>query len=78
MSIKKTNERIIITLPTTQVKWLESMSKKAEISKSKFVSYFLARKADELYNFMKFNENKPTPQELEELMEIIHTKWIEE
>ena len=78
MSIKKGKERIILTLPEKQVEWLRKMSKKADKTPSKFISIFLARKADELYNFLKFQETKPTDEELEELLKVIKTKWLDD
>lgn len=77
MSIRKDKERIIISLPINQIKWLESMSKRAGISKSKFISWYLARKAYELYQVLKLNENKPSDEEMEEILDIVKTKWID-
>lgn len=77
MSIKQGKSRIIIALPDEQIKWLTAMSRKARVTKSKFISWFLARKADELYNFLKFEENKPSQEEMEQLLKIIHTKWLD-
>lgn len=77
MSIKQGKSRIIIALPDEQIKWLTAMSRKAGVTKSKFISWFLARKADELYNFLKFNDEKPSPQEMEQLLKIIKTKWLD-
>ena len=79
MAIKLGKERIIITLPENQVKWLESMAKRAKKTKSQFISIFLARKADELYNFLKYEENKPSPEDLDEMMKIIkEVKWLDD
>lgn len=41
---KKWNKRIDITLPKTQYEWIEKQAKKLEVSKSKFISWILARR----------------------------------
>ena len=70
MSIKKGKTRIIITLPDTQIAWIKNMAKKSNITVSKFISWFFARKAEEIYVFLKFKEQRPTKAELDEMIDM--------
>lgn len=70
MSIKKGKTRIIITLPDSQISWIKNMAKKSNITVSKFISWFFARKAEELYIFLKFKEQRPTKAELDEMIDM--------
>lgn len=77
MAVKKGKSRIIITLPDEQIKWLKSMTKRSKLTLSKYISWLLAKKVEELYYVLKFNENKPTDEELKTIYEIAKIKWID-
>lgn len=70
MSIKKGKTRIIITLPDTQIAWIKNMAKKSKLTVSKFISWFFARKAEEIYLFLKFKEDRPSKAELDEMIDM--------
>ena len=78
MAINNTKTRIIITIPKSQAEWIDKMAKKAQVSRSKYISWFMARKADELYTFMSFDEAKPSQEDLDEIIKIIKTPWLKQ
>ena len=55
MGIKNKNERIMITLSKSQVKWLKKLAKQKQITVSKLVSYFLMSDIEKLYTILERN-----------------------
>ena len=49
------NKEIRLTLPKAQAEWLENTCKIAGISKSKYISWCLAKKAEELLKVLNLN-----------------------
>lgn len=75
--VKDTMTRVQITLSKTQAEWLEKTCKKARISKSKYISWILSKKAEELLKILKLNTHfgNYTDEEIQRLMQV---NWIEE
>lgn len=74
--IKKGKSRIIITLPDTQIEWLQKTCKRAGLTLSKYISWLMAKKIEEIYLILKYNENKPSDEEINQILEIARAKWI--
>lgn len=76
--IKDTNIRIQITLSKAQANWLKNLCKKAGISTSKYISWILSKKADELLNLLNLNTHfgNYTKEQIEEIMKT--NLWIED
>lgn len=53
--ISENNKEIRLTLPKAQAQWLENTCKIAGISKSKYISWCLAKKAEELLKVLNLN-----------------------
>ena len=53
---KKLNKRLDITLPKSQAEWLETNAKKLEISKSKFISWILAKRIKQIIEELRVYE----------------------
>lgn len=73
--VKKTNDRITITLPKAQMDWLRETCKKAKIKPSEYIKWILCRKAEEIVTILKLQEMDI--ESYEELQRIIQTKWLE-
>lgn len=73
--VKNNKKRVMITLPKRQLEWAEKFAKEHGKTLSKFISYMLAHRADEMINFFEIDGNNYTK---EELQEIINTKWVED
>lgn len=72
MAISKQKKRIDISLPIEQAKWLNNFTKSRGITISKYISFLLYYKADEMLRILKIG-----PVD-EEMLEILKTKWIED
>ena len=70
--VKDTNQRVTITITKKQYKWLLDQSLKKEITISKFISWLLIAKCNEIYDYMRFNVNS-----MDELIEIAKANWID-
>ena len=57
---KKLNKRLDITLPKSQAKWLENNADKLEISKSKFISWILAKRIKQIIEELRIYEEPDT------------------
>lgn len=75
--INQNNKEIKITLSKKQAEWLENVCEKAKISKSKYISWLLAKSAEELLKVLKSNSNWGNYSD-EEIQQIISTKWLDE
>lgn len=75
--INKNNETIKITLSKKQAEWLENTCKKAKITKSKYISWLLAKSAEEMLKVLKNNSNWGNYSD-DEIQKIISTKWLDE
>lgn len=53
----KKNVRIIITISKKQFKWIEDFSNKKHLSKSKLISWLLAKKTEDVISTLKLNTN---------------------
>ena len=53
---KKLNKRLDITLPKSQAEWLETNAEKLEISKSKFISWILAKRIKQIIDELRIYE----------------------
>ena len=69
------NKEIRLTLPKAQAEWLENTCKKAKISKSKYISWCLAKKAEELLKVLNLNSYLGNYKK-EEIAEIIEEPKI--
>lgn len=75
--IAKNNKEIRITLTQAQANWLENICKKANITKSRYISWILAKKAEEMLKVLNQNTTLYAYTE-EEISEILKTPWIDE
>lgn len=68
--ISQNNKEIRLTLPKAQAEWLENTCKKAGISKSKYISWCLAKKAEELLKVLNLNSSlgNYTKSEIKEII----------
>lgn len=73
--IKETNERIMITLPKKQVAWLRDICEKKHITTSTFIKYLLVKKTNELAELFDIWNN---PEDINEILKIVNTKWLDE
>ena len=71
MSVRNDKTRIIFTLSKKQNKWLEGMSKKLKISKSRLIRLMLSK------NIGNFLSLLPEEQ-LQKIIQIAKTPWIED
>lgn len=69
--ISQFNKEIRLTLPKSQAEWLEKTCKKAGISKSKYISWCLAKKAEELLKILNLNSvmGNYSPKEIKEIIQ---------
>lgn len=72
--IKTENERLTITLSKKQIQWINEQAKKLHLTASKFISWMLSRKAQEIHEYEKLMN-----QQIDwiELNQILHTNWID-
>lgn len=75
--IKNTKTRIQICITKKQAEWLENTCKKAGISKSKYISWMLAKSAEEMLKILNLNTHFGNYTE-EEIQEIISYNWIDD
>lgn len=75
--VKGSNIRIQITLSKAQANWLKNLCKKAGISTSKYISWILSKKADELLNLLNLNTHFGSYTE-EQIKELMNINWIDE
>lgn len=73
--ISEKNQRIMITLPKKQVEWMKKYAKSNGWTPSTLIKYLLIKRVDELYD-MCFTHNNE--QELQRLIELAKTKWLDE
>lgn len=78
MAVKKGKTRVIITLPDEQLNWLKSMTKRTHLTLSKYISWLMAKKAEELYMLLHINENRPSDAELKSILEVARMKWLDD
>lgn len=76
MAVKETNERVQITLTKKQSKWLKEFAKEHNITPSKYISWLLYRKAEEMITLLKLKKDDELTQE--KFNEIIKAKWIDD
>ena len=53
---KNLNKRLDITLPLSQTKWIDENAAKMGISKSKFISWILAKRINQIVDTLKVYE----------------------
>lgn len=75
MAVSKYKKRVMITLPEKQAEWLASFTKSRGITPSKYISWLLYYKADEMLRLLKVDETNIYTEE--ELREIAQAKWID-
>lgn len=73
--ISQNSKEIRITLTKAQAQWLENTCKKAGISKSCYISWMLAKSAEEMLKVLKNNSNWGNYTD-EQIQEIVKTPWI--
>ena len=64
---KKLNERLDITLPKSQSNWIKEQAEKIGISKSKFISWILARRIKSIIEELKVYETEDPVYRREEV-----------
>lgn len=69
--------RIQITISKKQDDWLKNICEKAGISKSKYISWCLAKTGEELLKVLKLNSHYGNYTD-EEIQKIIKVNWIED
>ena len=70
-------KRLRITLPPKQKEWLLKFCKEHNITPSKYISWMLSKKAEEMIQILKIDKNTYTEEELEEIQKIIRVKWVD-
>lgn len=68
--VKKTNERIILTLTKKQVAFIRQNAKRLDITPSRFVKWLIDKNISRILN-------RIPEQELEEIIKIAQTKWVD-
>lgn len=71
--ISPNNKEIRLTISKAQADWLENLCKKAGISKSRYISWCLAKKAEELLKVLNLNSQLGNYQK-DQIAEIIKTE----
>lgn len=71
MPVRNDKTRIIFTLSKKQNEWLESMSKKLKMSKSRLIRLMLSK------NIANFLALMPKDQ-LDNIIKIAHTPWLDD
>lgn len=78
MAVKANKKRVMITLPKAQAEWLEKFTKERDITISHYISWMLAKKAEEMIKILKIqNEKDYSEAELHEILEIIKKEWVD-
>lgn len=86
--VSNKNVRIHVTLSKTQKKWLDNFCKKHDITPSKYISWLLVKKAQEMIRILHVSNYEMNIEEIQEMDEswkfddeetlrIIKTKWVE-
>lgn len=70
MAIKKTNERIWITLTKRQVEFIRENAKKLDMTPSRFVKWLLDKNIGHIVNRLP-------ERDLERLIKIAKVKWLD-
>jgi len=73
--IKDNMLRIQLTITKKQHEWLEKTCEKAGISKSRYISWMLAKSAEEMLKILNLNTHLGNFTD-DEIKEIIKTDWI--
>lgn len=76
MAVKSNKKRVMITLPKKQAEWLSAFTKSKDITISKYISWLLYHKAEEMLVLLKIDETNIYTRE--ELQEIAQTRWLDE
>lgn len=76
MAVSKYKKRVMITLPKKQAEWLTAFTKSRDITPSKYISWLLYYKANEMLILLKVDKTNIYTEE--ELLEIAKTKWLDE
>lgn len=76
--VKSSNKRIMITLSSKQVEWLDGFCKNHDITASKYISWLLSKKAEEM--LVLIENRQPNWWEehftIEELTQIAKADWL--
>lgn len=72
----KNKKRVELSLPKKQAEWLANFCKSRDIKPSKYISWLLYYKADEMLSLLKIDETNTWTRE--QLQEIIKAEWIED
>lgn len=75
MAIKKTNQRIMITLSKKQVAWIEKLAKQTKLTKSNLIKWLISKNVEVLLEYIYRKENDLTN---EEIYRIIKTSWLDD
>lgn len=76
MAVSKYKKRVMITLPVKQAEWLAAFTRSRDITPSKYISWLLYYKADEMLRLLKVDETNIFTEK--ELQEIAQTKWLDD
>lgn len=74
---KSRKKRVMITLPIKQVEWITQFCKDHRISVSHYISWMLAKKAEEMIDILRIDARQYTPEEYDEMINLIKTKWVD-
>jgi hypothetical protein len=75
MAIKKTNQRIMITLSKKQVAWIEKLAKQTKLTKSNLIKWLVSKNVEVLIEYIYRKENDLTN---DEIYRIIKTSWLDD
>lgn len=76
---KKGNVELRITISEAQDKWLRKFCKTHGTTPSKWISFLLVKKTEELAAYLRWEKHpEQTNEELEEMIRIAKTPWIDE
>ena len=64
MAIKKTNQRIMITLSKKQVAWIEKLAKQTKLTKSNLIKWLVSKNVEVLIEYIYRKENDLTNKEI--------------
>lgn len=74
--IKKGNSRIMITITDKQKKWLYKFCKNHSLTPSKYITWLLSKKAEEMLLLLNMKKNNIFTEE--ELMELVNDhSWLD-
>lgn len=76
MAISKNKKRVELSLPVKQADWLKQFCKNKGITPSKYITWLLYYKAEEMLLLLKVDHTNIYTEE--ELKQLIATKWIED